>query len=135
MWAYMYSQHISLDKESEWQRNNYDWDCGSCSMTKPVLPLAYIYHSELCNMIAYPNRSNTSCNHPPQPPLGCPPSHILRYATHPAMHSGYILLLPLLFGSSSSRSTIAHVQFEFHKKSRNNGQVCKKCFLQKQGHM
>ena len=58
---------------------------------------------------------------PPQTTLGCPPSYIPQCATHPAMHLEHIPLLPLLFGSLSSRSAVAHVQFAFHKKSRNKG--------------
>ena len=58
---------------------------------------------------------------PPQTTLGCPPSHIPQCATHPAMYLEHIPLLPLLFGSLSSRSAVAHVQFAFHKNSRNKG--------------
>ena len=115
-------------------------------MTKPILPTATIswtkyfggeglqppsrpvllpspYQGELRNMIAYQNRSNTSCTHPPQPTLGCPPSHIPQCATHPAMHSRHIHLLALLFGSLSSTPAIVHVQFAFHKSQETR--VCK----------
>ena len=103
-------------------------------MTKPVLPtatfqgssnlgrkarattpcsvvLAYITVT-LCHDIAYPNRINTSCTHPRLPTQ-------LQCATHPAMQSGHVPLLPLLFGSFSSRSTVAHLKFAYHKKFRN----------------
>ena len=60
---------------------------------------------------------------PPQTTLGCPPSYIPQCATHPAMHLEHIPLLPLLFGSLSSRSAVAHVQFAFHKTQETR--VCK----------
>ena len=77
-------------------------------------------------MTAYPNRSNTFCTHPPQLTLGCPPSHIPQCATHPSLpciQGTLILLLPLLFGSFSSRPATAHLKFAFHKSQETR--VCK----------
>ena len=92
------------------------WEGGGL---QPLTPL----FCQFCNMIAYPNRNNTFCTHPPQPTLGWLPSHIPWCATHPAMHSGHIPLLPLLFGSLASRPAVGHVQFAFHKSRKTR--VCK----------